>query len=350
MSAEPFPGLRDVEPYASPLPDVPVRLNTNECPTPMPESFFAELDAIARARPLNRYPDPQMSELRAGLSKHVGHPLEGVWCANGSNEVLLQLLLAYGGPGRRAALFPPTYLLHERLCWITHTDVVRIELAPPFELDDASIGRAVSADPHVVFVCSPNNPTGTAQAPETIAALAGATEALVIVDEAYVEFGGRTALPLLAKHPNLVIVRTLSKAFTLAGARIGYCLASPTVVEDLMRVRLPYHMSSLTQAAGVAALRQADSMEPIVAAIRAQRDRLVAELGELPGVTVHPSQANFVLFEPPKDAGEVWKALVERGVLVRDMTSVVPGALRVTAGTRDEVDVFLSSIGEVLAS
>jgi histidinol-phosphate aminotransferase len=349
MSAEPFPGLRDAEPYSSPLPDVPVRLNTNECPAPMPEAYLAELDRIARQRPLNRYPDPQITELRAELSRHTHHPADGIWCANGSNEVLMQLLQAYGGPGRRAVLFPPTYLLHGRLCWLTRTEVDAIELAPPFELDDVAVDAAIAAAPHVVFVCSPNNPTGTAQPPERVSAIAeGLPKTLVIVDEAYIEFGGETALPLVAHHPNVAIVRTLSKAFALAGARVGYCLASSEVVEDLMRVRLPYHMSSLTQAAGVAALRRRDDMAPILEAIRAQRERLLRELSALPGVTVYPSHANFVLFVPPRDAGEVWKELVERGVLVRDMTAVVPGALRVTAGAAEEVDAFVSSIREVL--
>jgi histidinol-phosphate aminotransferase len=350
MNAEPYPGLREVEPYASPLPDVPVRLNTNECPTDMPESFFAMLSAVVREIPLHRYPDPLIRRLRTKISERAGHPSEGVWVANGSNEILLQLLQAYAGAGRRAVLFPPTYLLHARLCWVTHTDVEEIPLDPPYEIDEAAIEKAVAASPDVIFVCSPNNPTGTVQPPGRVAALVEGTDALVIVDEAYIEFGGESAFALLDEHANLVIVRTLSKAFAMAGARIGYCLAWPAVIEDLMRVRLPYHMSTLTQAAGIAAMLHAADMEPVLEQIRAQRDRLYEELRAMPGVTAYPSSANFVLFVPPGDAAEVWNGLVERGVLVRDMSSVVPNALRVSAGTEEEVDTFLSSIREVLAA
>jgi len=350
MNAEPYPGLREVEPYSSPLPNVPVRLNTNECPTDMPESYFAMLSAVVREIPLHRYPDPMIRRLRTKLAELTGQPVEGIWVANGSNEILLQLLQAYAGSGRRAVLFPPTYLLHSRLCWVTHTEVQQITLEAPYELDRAAVDAAIAAEPDVIFVCSPNNPTGTSHPPELITALAEATSALVIVDEAYIEFGGGSVLPLLDDLANLVIVRTLSKAFAMAGARIGYCLAWPAVVEDLMRVRLPYHMSTLTQAAGIAALLHAADMEPVLAAIRAQRDRLYEELSAMQGVTAYPSSANFVLFVPPGDAAEVWSGLVDRGVLVRDMSSVVPNALRVSAGTEAEVDQFLSSIREVLAA
>jgi histidinol-phosphate aminotransferase len=198
-----------------------------------------------------------------------------------------------------------------------------------------------------VFVCSPNNPTGNTQTLDTIRSIASATDGLVIVDEAYVEFGGDTALPLVPEFPNVVVVRTFSKAFALAGARIGYTLASPVVVEDLERVRLPYHMSALTQAAGLVALRHADEAAARLDAIRVERDRIIRTLSEIDGATVFPSEANFVLFEPPGDAKELWRALLDRGVLVRDLTEVVPNALRVTAGTRHEVDLFLKALEEV---
>ena len=200
-----------------------------------------------------------------------------------------------------------------------------------------------------MFVCSPNNPTGTLHPIDAIAALAGSTGGLVIVDEAYVDFGGESALPLVAEHANVVVVRTFSKSFALAGARIGYVLASPTVVEDLQRVRLPYHLSALTQAAGVTALRHADEAAAGVAAVRDQRDRIVEALAGIEGATVFPSEANFVLFQPPGDAKALWQGLLDRGVLVRDLTEVVPNALRVTAGTTHEVDLFLKSLEEVLA-
>jgi histidinol-phosphate aminotransferase len=351
--AEPRPGLRDVGAYVSPQLDVPVRLNTNECPYPLPDGFAEDLAEAARGLSLNRYPDGQALELRRDLAAHAGHPFEGTWAANGSNELLLELLLAYGGPGRRAVLFEPTYLLHSRLAWLTHTELVWTRLDAPFALSADQVAFAREAGAHVVFVCSPNNPTGNAQPVDVIEQLADAVPgALVVVDEAYVEFGGKTALGLVGHgSPNVVVVRTLSKAFALAGARVGYCLADPEVIEDLQRVRLPYHLSSLTQAAGLTALRHAEAAMAILDDVRRERDRLLESLGVMPGVEVFPSEANFVLFRPPASLGakHVWRALYERGVLVRDLTAVVPEGLRVTAGTTREVDRFLEAMQEVLA-
>jgi histidinol-phosphate aminotransferase len=348
-SPAPRPGLREVGPYDSPQLEVAIRLNANECPLPLPAGFSDDLAAAVRDVSLNRYPDGEMRALREALAARTGHPIDGVWPANGSNEVLTQLLQAYGGPGRSSAVFEPTYLLHRRLSWLTQTAIVERRLDPPFEIRDEDIAWAREAAPDVVFVCSPNNPTGTIHPIDTIAALAGSTPALVIVDEAYGDFAGESALPLLADHANVVVVRTFSKSFALAGARIGYVLASPDIVGDLRRVRLPYHLSALTQAAGVVALRHADEAEAEVTAIGEQRDRLLEALARIDGATVFPSQANFVLFQPPGDAKAIWQGLLDRGVLVRDLTAVVPNALRVTAGTAHEVDLFLKSLDEVLA-
>ncbi len=348
-SPSPRPGLRQVGPYDSPQLDVAVRLNANECPVPLPAAFSEDLAAAVRDLPLNRYPDGEMKALRHALAARTGHPTDGVWPANGSNEVLTQLLQAYGGPGRSAAVFEPTYVLHRRVCWLTQTDLAERRLDPPFHIGGEDVAWAHDAGVDVVFVCTPNNPTGTAQTLDTIAGLAAATDALVIVDEAYTDFGGESALPLVADHANVAVVRTFSKAFALAGARIGYVLASPTLVEDLRRVRLPYHLSALTQAAGLTALRHADEATASIDAIREQRDRLVETLSRIDGTTVFPSQANFVLFRPPGDAKAIWQALLDRGVLIRDLSGVVPNALRVTAGTAHEVDLFLKSLEEVLA-
>jgi histidinol-phosphate aminotransferase len=302
--------------------------------------------------PLNRYPDGQMTKLREKLAERSGHTLEGTWAANGSNEILTELLLAYGGPGHKAVLFEPTYVLHSRLAWLTHTNVVKFTLQPPFSIGARDVAGANGMHPHIVFVCSPNNPTGNAQSLDAIKRLAEGSDALIVVDEAYIEFGGETAQPLLEQHPNIVIVRTFSKAFALAGARLGYCLADPEVIGDLQRVRLPYHMSSLTQAAGIAALLHEKDAEAMLEGIRAERDRIVEALSGMDGFTVFPSQANFVLFTPPKGkpAREVWQGLLEQGVLVRDLSSVVPEALRVSAGTTEEVDRFLEAVKGVVAA
>jgi histidinol-phosphate aminotransferase len=349
MTAEPRPGVREATPYVSPQFDVVARLNTNESPHPLPDGFVEELARVVRDLPLNRYPDAEMSRLREDLAAHVGHPVEGTWPANGSNEVLTELLLAYGGPGRRALTFEPTYLLHSRLAWLTHTTHVHHRLEAPFSIDETALVAAVDADPHVVFVCSPNNPTGNTHPVESVSSLAASLpRALVIVDEAYIEFGGDSALKLVADLPNVAVVRTFSKAFALAGARIGYVLATPEVVEDLKVVRLPYHVSTLTQAAGIVALRYAREASGILDGIRAQRDRIVAELRSIPGVVVFDSEANFVLFVPPRPAADVWRGLLDRGVLVRDLSTVVPNALRVTAGAAHEIDLFLTSLREVL--
>lgn len=351
-AAEPRAGVRDVDPYVSPQLDVAARLNTNECPLPLPKAFCDDLARAVRDLPLNRYPDGQMARLREALADRHDHRFDGTWTANGSNEVLTELLLAYGGPGQKAVVFEPTYPLHSRLAWLTHTPLVQLRLAAPFTLHDAAIAEGLDADPDVVFVCSPNNPTGNAQPLETVASLAARTSALVIVDEAYIEFGGESALKLVADQPNVAVVRTFSKAFAMAGARLGYVLTSPEVVADLQRVRLPYHVSALAQTAGIVALRHAAEAMSLLDSIRAQRDRIVRELSAVPGMTVFPSDANFVLFVPPAphDAKQVWQALLDRGVLVRDLTAVVPNAMRVTAGAKHEVDLFLESMQSVLTA
>ena len=344
---EPRPGLRGVEPYQAPQLDVPVRLNTNECPYPLPPAFVENLAAYLRDAKLHRYPDREARELRRRLAERLGVDPEGLWVAGGSNEILQQVLLAHGGPGRRALLFEPTYAMYPRIAWVTHTEVGRIDVVPPFVLGPDHVRGAVAAGAEITFVCSPNNPTGNAQPLEVIEELAGVLPGLVLVDEAYVEFGGKSAAGLVESCPNLVVVRTFSKAFALAGARLGYCVAAPQVVEDLRRVRLPYHVSALTQAAGLAALGHADDAMAILDAVRRERDRILEALGQLEGVEVFPSDANFVLFRPRRPVDEVWQGLLDRGVLVRDLSDVVPGCLRVTAGTPEEVDAFLAAMDEV---
>jgi histidinol-phosphate aminotransferase len=344
----PRPGLREVPIYEPPQLDVPVRLNTNECPYQLPDGFADDLADAIRAIRYHRYPDREALGLRESLARHVGLPAESVWVANGSNEVIEQLLLAYGGPGRTALLFEPTYAMHSRLAWTTFTDVATVPLDPPFVLTSEHVGAAAKARPDVVFVCSPNNPTGGAQPVEITEELASSIDALILVDEAYVEFGGKSAARLVAGMPNVVVVRTFSKAFALAAARLGYCLASPEVLDDVRRVRLPYHLSSMAQAAATVALHHVDEAMAILDAVRRERDRIVQALGSFEGLTVYPSDANFVFFRSPKPAPEVWQGLLDRGVLIRDFSAVAPGCLRVTAGTPAEVDAFLGALGEVL--
>jgi len=345
---DPRPGLRDVGMYDPPQLDVKARLNTNECPYPLPASFREDLASAVRDLSLNRYPDREAGKLRAALARHTGQPAEGIWVANGSNEILLQLLQAYGGPGRRVLIFEPTYAMYPRIAWAANSELVRLPLEPPWVIRAREVFDTSKADPAMILVCSPNNPTANTQPEEVIAELASRAPALVIVDEAYIEFGGTSAAPLVRRFPNVVVVRTFSKAFALAGARIGYCLAHPQVIEDLRRVRLPYHLGALTQAAGLVALAHREDAVRILDAVREQRDRLLAELPPM-GVETYPSFANFVLFRPPRPPKLLWEDLLERDVLVRDVSEAVAGCLRVTAGTPEEVDRFLTSLEEVLA-
>lgn len=351
MRPELRPDLLRLEAYGAPQLEAAVRLNTNECPYPLPEAFAEDLAEAVSRIPFHRYPDRDAAALRKVLAEHADHPPAGVWAANGSNEVIQHLCLAYGGAGRRALVFEPTYGLHSLIPRMLGMEVVSERLDAAFRLGDGAAQACRRHRPAVTFVCSPNNPTGNAHAPEAVEALCeAAAGGLVIVDEAYGEFGGRSARPLLERYPNLAVVRTFSKAFALAAVRLGYCLADPVVVDHLSKVRLPYHLSALTQAAGEVALRYRGEATAILDRIRDQRDRLISGVGSVPAVEAFPSDANFVLFRTRAPAGRLWQALLDRGVLVRDVSSA-PGldrCLRVTAGTPDETGAFLEALPPAL--
>ncbi|TKJ18192.1 histidinol-phosphate transaminase [Blastococcus sp. CCUG 61487] len=350
------PELRGRTPYGAPQVPAEHRLNTNENPHPLPDELLADLGAALghAALDLNRYPDRDARELRADLAAYLSRSAgttvrpEQVWAANGSNEVLQQILQAFGGAGRTALGFTPSYSMHPIIAAGTGTGWVDGHREEDFTIDAAAAAAQVrEVDPEVVFVTSPNNPTGTAVPLGTIEAIYEATSGVVVVDEAYAEFartGTPSALSLLPGRPRLVVSRTMSKAFGMAGLRLGYLAAAPAVVDALQLVRLPYHLSSLTQAAARAALAHTDALLATVDAVRAQRDRIVAALPEM-GLTSVPSDANFVLFGRFDDQAEAWQALLDRGVLVRDVG--LPGWLRVTAGTEAETSAFLTALGEV---
>ncbi|HEX6209038.1 MAG TPA: histidinol-phosphate transaminase [Actinomycetota bacterium] len=344
------PDLHSLSAYLAPQIDAPVRLNTNECPYPPAEAFARELGEVVARTPFHRYPDRDATALRKALAELTGHPVEGVWAANGSNEVIQHLCLAYGGPGRAAMVFEPTYSLHRLIPRMVGMEIVEARLGDGFLLDERAVESVADRRPSIVFVCSPNNPTGNAQPADLVAPLCEATDGLVIVDEAYGEFGGATAQGLVTERDNLVVARTFSKAFSMAAARLGYALAPAAIVEDLAKVRLPYHLSSLTQAAGEVALRHLEEARALLDRIREQRDRILAELGSIEGVEVFSSDANFVLFRTEVEAEALWRALLDRGVLVRDV-SAYPGlerCLRVTAGTPEETGAFLEALPEAL--
>ena len=328
-----------------------VRLNTNESPYPPPPEWQAELLAEMAGIAWNRYPERAARALREAIADLHGVRPGQVFAANGSNEVLQALCLAYGGPGRRALTFEPTYALHAHIAHLTGTAVVQAERAGDFRLDPAAAAAAVSGvRPAVTFLCSPNNPTGLVEDPETVEAVLRAGPGLLVVDEAYGQFAATSALGLVGDATPLVVCRTFSKTWSLAALRLGYAVAPGEVVGMLERVALPYHLDAVKQAAGRLALRHRQAMEQRVAGLVAERERLVAAMAARP-VRVWPSQANFVLFRPEGRAGlDVWKALVERSVLVRDTSSWpgLDGCLRVTVGTPAEDDRFLAALAEVL--
>jgi histidinol-phosphate aminotransferase len=347
------PDLAGRQPYGAPQLDAPVRLNTNENPYPPSPALAAEIAAAVGevAGGLNRYPDRDAVALRTALASYLGHGLTvaNAWAANGSNEIIQQVLQAFGGPGRSALGFEPSYSMHPLITQTTATRWIAAERTSDFSLaPELAVAQVRQHGPDLVFLTSPNNPTGSATPLEVIEAVCEAAHGMVVVDEAYAEFSrdqSATALALLARHPRLVIVRTMSKAFAMAGARVGYLAADPAVVEALLLVRLPYHLSAVTQAVALTALRHSGELLSSVAAIRAERDRLVSDLRGL-GLIAPDSDANFVLFGKFIDRRAVWQALLDRGVLIREVGP--PEWLRVSIGTAAETATFLSELRGVL--
>jgi histidinol-phosphate aminotransferase len=346
------PDLALTEGYHSPQVEAEVRLNTNESPFPPPEQWTKDLLAALAQVSFHRYPDRPATELREAVAALHGVTPEEVFCANGSNEVLQCLLLAYGGPGRTAAVFEPTYALHSHISRLTGTAVVEGSRTDDFRIDLVEARVLLERErPDITFLCSPNNPTGRAEPPETVDGILRAAPGLVILDEAYGQFSAWTALSLRgAAHPGLVVTRTFSKTWAMAGARLGYLVADPEVVQACEAVVLPYHLSAQTQLAGLLALGYIDEMEARVALIAEERGRVAAALGDLP-VETWPSDANFILFRPEHhDADKVWSGLLERSVLIRNCASWegLGGCLRVTIGRPDENDRFLTALEETL--
>jgi histidinol-phosphate aminotransferase len=341
--------LRGQKPYGAPQAHVRVELNVNENTHPVPEAVID--DIMARTREalttVNRYPDREFTQLRESLAAYLGHGLTAanIWAANGSNEVIQQTLQAFGGPGRSVLAFPPTYSMHSIIAHGTGTTWLTAARDDEFQISPETAVAAIKANnPSITFFCTPNNPTGTPVSVETIAAAYDATDGIVFVDEAYAEFapsGAGTALRLLEGRPRLLVSRTMSKAFAFAGARVGYLAADPAVIDALRLVRLPYHLSALTQAAAVGALAHAPAMLAMVDDIKLQRDRLVIELAKL-GYHPYPSSANFVLFGNVANPHDTFEKLLAQGIIIRDIG--IPNHLRVTAGTEAETTEFLEAL------
>jgi histidinol-phosphate aminotransferase len=338
--------------------DVPILLNVNENTHGVPADVQAAIAAAVTeaATGLNRYPDREFTELREALAEYLGHGLDAtnIWAANGSNEVLQQILQAFGGPGRKALGFPPTYSMYPLLASGTDTEYIVGQRAEGYGLSAESAALQVKElQPNIVFLCSPNNPTGTGLGLDVVEAVYAAGEGsqtIVIVDEAYHEFahdGTPSALTLLPGRERLIVSRTMSKAFALAGARLGYMAAAPEVTDAIRLVRLPYHLSAITQAAALAALQHRTALMADVQDIKEQRDRIVTELTRM-GLKPAASDSNYVFFGGLDSPHEVWQQLLDAGVLIRDVG--IPGHLRVTAGTERETTAFLTALEGILAS
>jgi histidinol-phosphate aminotransferase len=355
VTAAARPAVRDdlavLEGYHSPQVEVAVRLNTNESPLPPPPAFSDALAAELSRIEWHRYPDRHARELREAIAGAHGVDPSQVLAANGSNEVIQSVCLAYGGHGRTAALFSPTYLMHGQIARVVGTTVVEGGRADDLTLDLDEVARVVAAHrPAITFVTSPNNPTGIVEEPDTVRAVAEAAPGVVLVDEAYAQFAPWSALELVDEARPLVVTRTYSKTWSMAAARLGYLIGPSWLVAELEKVVLPYHLDAAKQVAGRIALRFEAEMRERVGALVAERRRLTAALADLP-LRQWPSGANFILFRPAARPGrEVWQALLDRSVLVRDCSSWpgLEGCLRVTVGTPAEGDAFLTALTEVL--
>jgi histidinol-phosphate aminotransferase len=352
------PDLVALTGYHSAQVEVDVRLNTNESPLAPPQEWLEAFRAGLAEIAFNRYPDREATGLRKAIADSHGVGPERVFCANGSNEVLQSLLLAYGGTDRTVALFEPTYTLHRHIAEITGTGVAAGARTNDFRLDLAEVARVLGAvDPVLTFLCSPNNPTGRAETIEQIEEVARMAPGLVVVDEAYGQFSASSALELIAGDAaprpgceGVVVVRTFSKTWSLAGLRLGYLVGPPEVVEACELVVLPYHLDAAKQLAGRLALQFVDEMESRVALLKEERGKIAAVLAGL-AVDTWPSDANFILFRPTtREAREVWSGLLNASILVRDCSGWpgLAGCLRVTVGLPEENDRFLAALTENL--
>jgi histidinol-phosphate aminotransferase len=353
--------LAGEQPYGAPQLDVDVRLNVNENPFPPPQTVIDAVSIGVRRSmaDANRYPDRDFLALRGDLAAYLSQEsgvaiaAEQVWAANGSNEVMAHVMSAFGGPGRSALTFPPTYSMYPEYARESFTELIEVPRRGDFTIDvDLAVTAIAEVGPNVVLLASPNNPTGTGVGLDDVRRIvtAGASvDAVVVVDEAYAEFRHRgvpSALELLDGHSNLIVTRTMSKAFAMAGVRVGYAAAHPRVVEALQVVRLPYHLSAITQAVARAAIANARELQAGVDILRGERDRLIEDLAAR-GLQVAPSEANFCLFGVFADRHAVWRGLVDRGVLIRETGP--QGWLRVSVGSPEENARFMSALDEVLA-
>ena len=346
------PEVRAISAYTLTEYEHEIKINQNENPFEIPQELKEEVLDVVRKRPWGRYPDFVQTRLAQKLAEHVGWTKDGILVGNGSNELIQATLMVSVGPGARVVIPTPTFTLYQLLSRILGAEVIEVMLkADDYTFDVPAIERAVSKEKaDVVIVCSPNNPTGGVMAPEDVERILRGTDALVIVDEAYQQFSETTCVPLLKQYENLIVLRTFSKAFSLAGLRIGYLMAQPEVASEIAKAKLPYNLNFFSEEAAIKTLEHWPIVQERVEVLKAQRAAVYERLKRMDGVKVTPSQANFLLFETPFGPGQIFLKLVDRGVLVRDVSKypMLSRALRVSIGTEEENRRFLNGLEDAL--
>jgi histidinol-phosphate aminotransferase len=346
--------LADLAPYDAREPHVEVNLAANENPVNLPHEVLAHLAERLPAFDFNRYPDPMSASLREQIAEANGLDAANVLVGNGGDELIFDLMLAWGGPGRKLLNMPPTFAMYEIDARVTGTEIVDVpRRAADFSIDEKAVmERLEQGDIDIVMLSHPNNPTGNLQPETFLIDLLDATDALVLVDEAYFEFSRHTMRPHMARHPNLVVLRTFSKAFSLAGLRVGYLLANEDVISELTKVRQPYSVDRFSQWVASVVFRERVVFEGQIQELLRQRDVIEHGLGQIPDVKVYRSEANFVLFRVER-AAAIWRDLLHSySILVRDL-SRVPGledCLRVSVGSEAENRRFLEAVAELMAA
>jgi histidinol-phosphate aminotransferase len=349
------PGVRALGAYTLAPVETRIKLNQNESPYDVPAALKARIQLALAERPWNRYPPFVASGFIGAVAEATGWPAEGVLVANGSNELIQAVLAVTVGPGVSVVVPEPTFTLYRLMTEVNGGTVVSVPLTPELRFDvDAIIDAAERSAAAVIVLCTPNNPTGAALSEAEIVRVHDRTGALILLDQAYVEFGGFDAIPLLAGRPRLVVLRTFSKALSMAGLRAGYLLADPALAAEVDKAKLPYNVNFFTEAAAAEVLRARDELEPLVGSLREERDRMYGAMREMEGIHVFPSAANFLCFRvdaPGVTHTAVFDALLARwAVLVRDVSKypMLERCLRVNAGTPAENDCFLAGLRTLL--
>lgn len=346
------PQLEQLVPYDPKYLPAKIMNSANENPQDVEEQIKREAMSAVRNVKLNRYPDPLANELRDLIAEANGLDRNQVLLGNGGDELLFNLALAYGGPGRKFLNMPPTFSVYQNNAQLTGTEVVNVPRLADYSIDEqAVLDRVSQGDIDFVIVTSPNNPTGQLAPEDFVLKLLDATDALVMVDEAYFEFSRTTLRLYLMQHQNLVLLRTFSKAFSLAGVRLGYLLGNECVIREFLKVRQPYSVDAVSQAIGKVVFQNRAKFEPGIIQIISERQRMLEELAAIPGVDPYPSDSNYILFKVAQ-AGQVWQQLFDQGILIRDFSKAryLEGSLRVSVGTPQENDQFLAALRQIVTA